>query len=105
MSTSYSGRTRWTVDTEGPRFLEFEKWWGGHVNLNGEEIQWIVDQLFVGNRLSTGQIVTEAGERIDLRNIRSPIICFCSKGDNIPPPQQALGWITDLYTTDNEIRA
>jgi hypothetical protein len=94
-----------TIDTGAERFLEFEKWWGGHVNLNGEEIQWIVDQLFVGNRLSTGQIVTEAGERIDLRNIRSPIICFCSKGDNITPPQQALGWITDLYTTDNEIRA
>jgi pimeloyl-ACP methyl ester carboxylesterase len=94
-----------TIDTGAERFLEFEKWWGGHVNLNGEEIQWIVDQLFIGNRLSTGQIVTEAGERIDLRNIRSPIICFCSKGDNITPPQQALGWITDLYTTDNEILA
>jgi pimeloyl-ACP methyl ester carboxylesterase len=94
-----------TIDTGAERFLEFEKWWGGHVNLNGEEIQWIVDQLFVGNKLSTGQIVTEAGERIDLRNIRSPIICFCSKGDNITPPQQALGWITDLYTTDNELRA
>jgi pimeloyl-ACP methyl ester carboxylesterase len=94
-----------TIDTGAERFLEFEKWWGGHVNLNGEEIQWIVDQLFVGNRLSTGQIVTEAGERIDLRNIRSPIICFCSKGDNITPPQQALGWITDLYRTDKEILA
>ena len=23
--------------------------------------------------------------------------CFCSKGDDITPPQQALGWITDLY--------
>ena len=44
------------VDTEGPRFIEFEKWWGGHVSLNGEEIQWIVDQLFVGNRLATGEI-------------------------------------------------
>ena len=85
------------VDTEGKRFLEFEKWWGGHVNLNAEEIQWIVDQLFVGNRLATGEIVTSDGERIDLRNIRSPIICFCSKGDNITPPQQALGWIVDLY--------
>jgi hypothetical protein len=93
------------VDTEGPRFLEFEKWWGGHVNLNGEEIQWIVDKLFVGNHLATGEIVTEAGDRIDLRNIRSPIICFCSKGDNITPPQQALGWIVDLYDTDNDILA
>ena len=93
------------VDTEGPRFIEFEKWWGGHVNLNAEEIQWIVDQLFVGNRLATGEIVTAKGERIDLRNIRSPIICFCSKGDNITPPQQALGWIVDLYGSDDDLRA
>lgn len=93
------------VDTEGPRFIEFEKWWGGHVNLNGEEIQWIVDQLFVGNRLATGEIVTRKGERIDLRQIRSPIVCFCSKGDNITPPQQALGWIVDLYGSDNDILA
>jgi len=93
------------VDTEGPRFLEFEKWWGGHVNLNAEEIQWIVDQLFVGNRLATAEIVTSAGVRIDLRNIRSPIVCFCSKGDNITPPQQALGWICDLYERDDDLRA
>jgi hypothetical protein len=93
------------VDTEGPRFIEFEKWWGGHVNLNAEEIQWIVDQLFVGNRLATGEIVTAKGDRIDLRNIRSPIICFCSKGDNITPPQQALGWVVDLYATDDDLRA
>ena len=93
------------VDTEGPRFIEFEKWWGGHVNLNAEEIQWIVDQLFVGNRLATAEIVTGRGDRIDLRNIRSPIVCFCSKGDNITPPQQALGWIVDLYGSDDDLRA
>ncbi|MFZ4538014.1 DUF3141 domain-containing protein [Propionivibrio sp.] len=93
------------VDSEGPRFLEFEKWWGGHVNLNAEEMQWIVDQLFVGNRLATAEIVTSDGVRIDLRNIRSPILCFCSKGDNITPPQQALGWIVDLYAKDDDIRA
>jgi len=93
------------VDREGPRFVEFEKWWGHHVNLNAEEIQWIVDELFVGNRLATAEIVTREGERVDLRNIRSPILCFCSKGDNITPPQQALGWISDLYGSDDEIRA
>jgi hypothetical protein len=49
--------------------------------------------------------MTSDGQRIDLRNIRSPIICFCSKGDNITPPQQALGWITDLYARDDDIRA
>ena len=93
------------IDTEGERFIEFEKWWGGHVNLNGEEIQWIVDELFVGNRLATGEIVTRKGERVDLRRVRSPIVCFCSKGDNITPPQQALGWIVDLYGSDHDIQA
>ncbi|MDG4548964.1 MAG: DUF3141 domain-containing protein [Candidatus Contendobacter sp.] len=93
------------VDTESERFLEFETWWGGHVNLNAEEMQWIVDQLFIGNRLATAEIVTSDGVRIDLRNIRSPIVCFCSQGDNITPPQQALGWIVDLYETDDDLRA
>ena len=45
------------------------------------------------------------GDRIDLRNIRSPIVCFCSKGDNITPPPQALGWIVDLYGRDDDLRA
>jgi hypothetical protein len=91
------------VDTEAPRYIEFEKWWGGHVNLNAEEIQFIVDELFVGNNLAAGRIKTSEGP-VDLRNIRSPIVVFCSKGDNITPPQQALGWILDLYKDVDEIR-
>ena len=93
------------VDTEGPRYLGFEKWWGGHVLLNAEEMQWIVDNLFVGNKLATAEIVTGDGIRLDLRNIKSPIICFCSQGDDITPPQQALGWILDLYGSVEDIRA
>jgi hypothetical protein len=31
-------------------------------------------------------------------------VVFCSKGDNITPPQQALGWILDLYRDVDEIR-
>ena len=91
------------VDTESTRFLDFETWWGGPVLLNAEEMQWIADNLFVGNRLSTGQIRTSDGIRIDLRNITAPIIVFCSWGDNITPPQQALGWILDLYDHEREI--
>jgi pimeloyl-ACP methyl ester carboxylesterase len=93
------------VDTEGPRYLEFERWWGGHVNLNAEEMQFIVDELFVGNNLAAGRIETSDGTAVDLRNIRSPIVVFCSKGDNITPPQQALGWILDLYDDVDEIRS
>jgi pimeloyl-ACP methyl ester carboxylesterase len=93
------------VDTEAKRYLSFEKWWGGHVYLNEPEIQYIVDNLFVGNRLSTAGLVTSDGIRIDLRNIRSPIIVLCSKGDNITPPPQALGWIPDLYEDDAQVHA
>ena len=93
------------IDTEAPRYLGFERWWGGHVNLNAEEIQFIVDELFVGNKLSSGGIQTSDGTMIDLRSIRSPIVVFCSEGDNITPPQQALDWILDLYENADEIRA
>jgi pimeloyl-ACP methyl ester carboxylesterase len=92
------------IDTEAPRYLHFERWWGGHVNLNAEEIQFIVDDLFVGNKLAAGEIHTADGLAIDLRNIRSPIVVLCSEGDNITPPQQALGWILDLYDDVDEIR-
>src|ERR1700704_2064886 len=93
------------VDTEAERYLEFERWWGGNVNLNAEEIQFIVDELFVGNNLAAGRIKMSDGHAVDLRNIRSPIVVFCSKGDNITPPQQALGWILDLYEDIDEIRS
>ena len=91
------------VDTEAHRFLDFETWWGSPVLLNAEEMQWIADNLFVGNKLATGQLHTADGTRVDLRNIKSPIIVFSSWGDNITPPQQALGWILDLYGHESEI--
>jgi hypothetical protein len=92
------------IDSETKRYLGFERWWGGHVNLNGEEIQAIVDNLFIGNNLAAGMIKASDGTMIDLRNIRSPIVVFCSKGDNVTPPQQALGWILDLYDDVDDIR-
>ena len=91
------------IDAEAPRYLGFEKYWGGHVFLNADEMQYIVDNLFVGDRLTSGDVVLSDGTRLDLRNLRSPILVFCSYGDNITPPPQALGWITDLYGNDTEL--
>ncbi len=93
------------VDTEAKRYLEFEKWWGNPVLLNAEEMRFIVDELFVGNRLTAGEVVMSDGERLDLRKIKSPIIVFCSFGDDITPPQQALDWVLDLYDSVDEIIA
>ena len=73
--------------------------------LNAEEMQYIADELFVGNKLASAEIMSADGVRLDLRNIRSPIVVFCSKADNITPPQQALDWILDLYDTVDDIRA
>ncbi len=93
------------IDTEAPRFLEFERWWGGFYLMNAEEMRAIVDNLFIGNKLSHGEIPVDRSTNIDLRRIKSPIIVFCSQGDNITPPQQALNWIADIYRDTREIKA
>ena len=61
-------------------------------------MEWIAQNLFVGNKLAAGEVESFDGKhRVDIRNIRSPIMVFASWGDNITPPQQALNWIPDLY--------
>ncbi|WP_223459037.1 DUF3141 domain-containing protein [Pseudomonas sp. GL-RE-19] len=86
------------VDSEAARFLDFERWWGSPTLLNGEEIEMIVDQLFIGNQLSGGLGRKSTG--IDLKRIEAPVVVFCSYGDNITPPQQAMNWIADAYPSD-----
>ena len=92
------------VDTEPARFLEFERWWGGFFLLNKEEIEWIVQNLFVGNKVWSGD-EKDAGKILDLRAIKVPIIMFASLGDNITPPQQAFNWVADTYSSTEEIKA
>ena len=67
------------------------------------EIRWIVDNLFVGNRLSKNEARLETGRPIDLKAIRAPVIVFASHGDAITPPAQALNWIVDTYADEREI--
>lgn len=92
------------IDTARERFLMFERWWGGFHFLNEAEIRWIIEQLFVGNKLARGEARIEHGRYLDFKAIRSPIIVFASRGDNITPPQQALNWITASYADEHEIK-
>lgn len=92
------------IDTEAERFLEFERWWGGFFQMNAEEIRFISNELFVGNKLSRGKLKSPSGHRIDIRNIRTPIVILASAGDNITPPPQALNWVLDLYGSVEDIR-
>ncbi|HYI84162.1 MAG TPA: DUF3141 domain-containing protein [Acetobacteraceae bacterium] len=93
------------VDTETPRFLEFERWWGGYYLMNRDEIQWIVENLFVGDRFARGEISAGPGAAFNMRAVRSPVVVFASAGDNITPPGQALRWIADVYRDEQEIKA
>jgi pimeloyl-ACP methyl ester carboxylesterase len=92
------------IDTEPPRFLEFERWWGGFYLMNREEIEWITRNLFVGNKLWSGT-QGMGGKAFDLREIKAPIVLFASMGDNITPPQQAFNWVADVYGSTEEIKA
>ncbi len=93
------------VDTEPPRFLQFERWWGGYSLMNEAELRWILDNLFVGNRLARGEAEAAPHTFINLKAIKSPVVVFSSAGDNITPPQQALNWIADVYSSTEEIKA
>jgi hypothetical protein len=92
------------IDTEAERFLEFEKWWGGFFRMTGAEIEAIVENLFVGNRLARGTVM-DGDKAIDLRAITSPIVVFASHGDNITPVPQALDWIIDTWGDERAIAA
>jgi pimeloyl-ACP methyl ester carboxylesterase len=92
------------VDTESERFLEFEKWWGGYFLMTRDEIRWIVENLFIGDRFARGEISAGKGASFNMRSVKSPIVVFASAGDNITPPGQALRWIADVYRDEQEIK-
>jgi hypothetical protein len=91
------------VDTEGPRYLGFERWWNGFFLMNDEEMEFIVDNLFIGNKLGSGGVRLEDGRAVSLRDIQAPVVVFASGGDDITPPQQALNWIADVYPDDDAL--
>lgn len=93
------------ADTEPPRFLEFERWWGGFYLMNREEIEWITRNLFVGNKLWKGGAGAGGEGLFDLRGMKVPIVLFASMGDNITPPEQAFNWVADVYGSTEEIKA
>jgi len=93
------------ADTEPARYLDFERWWGTYYLLNREEIEFITRNLFVGNKLWSGDVKGNTGQAFDLRAIEMPIILFASMGDNITPPEQAFNWVADIYGSTEEIKA
>lgn len=92
------------VDREGERFLEFERWWNAWYSFSREEMVEIVDHLFIGNELEQGTLNLGDEVKIDLRNLKSPLVIFASYGDNITPPHQALAWLKVVYKTSAALK-
>lgn len=93
------------VDTEAERFLEFERWWNGYYTLSREEIMAITENLFIGNKLESGELRIDDCCKVDLRRIQNPMIVFASYGDNITPPAQALGWVPQVYEDTADLKS
>jgi len=99
------GNTLWTkqyelfshIDNGKKRYLTFEKWWDGYSDMTGEEIHYIVENLFIGDELEKGKLSLDRKKILNLKDIKKPIVLFASEGDNITPPQEALDWIIREY--------
>lgn len=84
------------------KFIENEKWWNNFFHFSTEEIEWILENLFVGNKLENKEIFID-NQVLDMSNMHDAIVIFCSNGDTISPPAQSLGWIPKVYGSDAEI--
>ena len=91
------------IDTEERRYLDFERWWNGYCLMTTEEIQYIVENLFIGNKLEQGSLEIE-GKVLNLKDLVDPVVVFASSGDNITPPRQALNWIIKVWGSIEEIK-
>ncbi|TWI75399.1 tellurite resistance protein TerB [Desulfobotulus alkaliphilus] len=92
------------VDTEADRFRDFSRWWSSYYLMTAEEIRFMIQHLFIENKLEMGEVSFQEGKRIDLRELEDPIVLFSSDGDNVTPPQQALNWILKVWGTLEEVK-
>ncbi|MEM9221573.1 MAG: DUF3141 domain-containing protein [Pseudomonadota bacterium] len=92
------------IDKETDRYLRFEEWWGDLVFLGADEITYLVEKHFVGDKLMRRETFDREGHAFDVRKVNSPIIVFTSLKDNISPPPQTLGWILDTYAELDDLR-
>ncbi len=92
------------IDRNHKSYLKFERWWSSYYMMTEEEIIFIADKLFIENSLEKGELGFEGGKKIDLKDLRDPVVVFASGADNITPPQQALNWITKVWESVDEIK-
>ena len=80
------------------------KWWGSPVLLTSDEMETISNELFVGNKLTSGALHTPDGIRVDLRNISRRSSCSVP-GATIHTTAASAGLDSRSLETEREIVA
>ena len=91
------------VDTEPPRFLDFERWWGGFYLMNKKRSSG--SRAISSWATRCGPATRSGGRSVRSAQHQGADHPFASMGDNITPPQQAYNWVADVYGSTEEIKA
>ena len=84
------------------RHRHFETWFKHVQDIPGAFYLWIVEHLFVENRLVGGTLEID-GERVDLARIDCPLFLLGGAGDHITPPPQVFAAADHVSTADADI--
>lgn len=77
-------------------YLEIKGWFEWSQEIPREFYEWILEHLFVSNRLVSGELEV-AGGTVDLAAISCPLYLIAGGSDFIAPPEQV--WALERYTS------
>jgi poly(3-hydroxyalkanoate) synthetase len=84
------------------RYRAFEDWFTHVQNLPGAFYLWLVEHLFVGNELITGDLVID-GRRVDPGAIECPLHLLAGARDHITPPAQVFAFADAVGTPAGDV--
>jgi poly(3-hydroxybutyrate) depolymerase len=84
------------------RYRRFENWFQHTQPIPGGFYLWIVEHLFMGNELVSGELEAH-GRRVDLADIRCPLYLLAGANDHITPPPQVFALAEFASTPAEEI--
>lgn len=84
------------------RYAEFERWFQHTQDISGAFYLWIVEQLFAGNALISGELTID-GALVDLGRIRCPVVLLAGATDHITPPEQVFALADAISTPPEQI--
>jgi poly-beta-hydroxyalkanoate depolymerase len=85
------------------RYRVFEDWFKNTQDIPGAFYLWLVEHLFWGNELISGDLVVD-GRRADLANITCPLFLLAGSTDHITPPPQLFAAADAVGTPKDQIQ-